>query len=208
MPDDQQPFIREGSSWTVDSLHEHVLSMLREADERYQERWEMAQKAIEVALSAQKSALDAALTAQKSAVDASFSAQKEAVLKAEAANEKRFEAVNEFRSALGDTARQQLLRTEAEIQFKALGDRIESIDRVIADRINVAMARINTVETNLVTLIKATEGNFVGFLTTINARLDKAENRGGGLHDGWGVAIGAVGFIIAVIAIVERLIGK
>lgn len=50
-----------------------------------------------------------------------------AVSKAEAATEKRFDAVNEFRSALGDQASLQMPRKEADAKFVAFEDKINTM---------------------------------------------------------------------------------
>ncbi len=66
--------------------------------------------------------------AQEKAVSAALAAAKEAVLKAETASEKRFESVNEFRTTLKDQQLLLITRSEAGAQFKALSDRLDSID--------------------------------------------------------------------------------
>jgi hypothetical protein len=54
-----------------------------------------------------------------------MSAAEKAVTKAEAASEKRFEGVNEFRGALTDYQKNLITRSEVETQIKAINDRIE-----------------------------------------------------------------------------------
>ncbi len=58
--------------------------------------------------------------AQARAVDAAFASAKEAVLKAEAAAQARFEAVNEFRGQLADQAGTFIPRNEAEQRLEAM----------------------------------------------------------------------------------------
>lgn len=65
-------------------------------------------------------------------VDIRFEAAQKAIDKAEAASEKRFEGVNEFRASLADQSRLLMPRSEAEQQFKT-----------IAEKIDVLTARIN-----------------------------------------------------------------
>ena len=62
--------------------------------------------------------------AQEKAVAAALSAAKEAVEKAEAAADKRFEAVNEFRGTLSDQARTFATRAELGAALKGLDDKI------------------------------------------------------------------------------------
>jgi hypothetical protein len=62
---------------------------------------------------------DVRLAAQGKAVDAALAAAKEAVTKAEAASEKRFESINEFRGTLADQQRTLMPRAEAEKDAEA-----------------------------------------------------------------------------------------
>lgn len=92
-------------SWTVTTLKE------------YMERgFEYQDKAVQAALAAQEKAVAAALTAAK-----------EAVLKAEAASEKRFESVNEFRATLSDQTNTLMPRQEYTVQHKALEDKLTDL---------------------------------------------------------------------------------
>lgn len=78
-------------TWTVESLKEHFTTLMRETDRRYEERF----------------------IAQEKAAKDTLTATKEAILKAEAAAEKRFEGVNEFRQTLSDQASTFMPRIEA-----------------------------------------------------------------------------------------------
>lgn len=69
---------------------------------------------------------------QDKAVQAALLAAKEAVLKAEAASDKRFESVNEFRKTLSDQTSSFLTRPEYDANHKALEDKIE----LLTDRFN------------------------------------------------------------------------
>lgn len=66
------------------------------------------------------------------AVQAALLAAKEAVLKAEAASDKRFDAVNEFRQTLSDQTNTFITKGEYQAQHKALEDRVA----VLTDRMN------------------------------------------------------------------------
>lgn len=66
--------------------------------------------------------------AQEKAVAAALAAAKEAVVKAEAAAEKRFDSVNEFRNTLKDQQQTLLPRTEATVQFRIMQERLDSIE--------------------------------------------------------------------------------
>lgn len=83
----------------------------------------------EARLSANDTAISAALAAQKELAQGALLSAERAILKAEAATEKRFEGVNEFRSALADQQRTLLPRAEAEVRLKALDDMLAIISR-------------------------------------------------------------------------------
>lgn len=61
------------------------------------------------------------------ATTAALNAADRAVNKAEGASEKRFDAVNEFRSTLSDQQRTLMPRAEAEILIKGLNEKLESL---------------------------------------------------------------------------------
>jgi hypothetical protein len=82
------------------SLKDHLLTMMKERDRRYTERFEAQEKSTVYALAA----------ADKAAT------------KAETAIEKRFDSVNELRAMAQDILRTTMPRTEAEIRLKALED--------------------------------------------------------------------------------------
>jgi len=80
--------------------------------------------------------VDVRFDAQKEAVNAALAAAQKAVDKSDAAYEERFRGVNEFRNALGDSARLNMPRTEAEQQFKSLAEKLEKLDERLAAREN------------------------------------------------------------------------
>ena len=100
-PDDKS--IPEFSAWTLEAFMAHIRELLVQMDLRYQQRFDAQEKAMQAAL----------IAADR------------AVLKAEAASEKRFESVNEFRSVL--TAQSATLATKAEVEAatKGLTDKID-----------------------------------------------------------------------------------
>lgn len=97
------------------SMREYLERVLDERDRLYGAKF----VASEVAVAA-------ALTAQKTSVDAALVAADRAVAKADVANEKRFDAVNEFRAQLNDQAKTFMPRTETTSLIKSLDDKIES----------------------------------------------------------------------------------
>ena len=108
-----------------------VAQLLRETDRRYEERF----------------------AAQEKAVAAALASAKEAVAKAENAAERRFEALNELRGAVTDILGKTLTRTEAEAEFRRIGQRAD--DHAEQDRLQHAdiMKRL---ELNTATLSKMT----------------------------------------------------
>ncbi len=99
------------SGWTVDTLREHLAQRITDQGVRLDQRMNDADKAIQAALGSAETA----------------------VSKAEAASEKRFEGINEFRGALADQQRELLPRSEYRAEQKAMSDRIASnADRLAA----------------------------------------------------------------------------
>lgn len=128
---------------------------------------------------ARKTAVDAALAAAKEAVSAALLAADRAVAKVETANEKRFESVNEFRGQLADQAATFLPRSEANIRFEGL---VEKVDAV---RMEIQGLRESRSE-------------------AYGGKNRQQENR---LQTNWaiGVAMGVPSFLLAVIALVYAL---
>lgn len=95
--------------WTVDTLKEFI-------EQRFvdQERFNSA------AVAALEKSIQVALTAAQQAVN-----------KAEAATEKRFDSVNEFRATLADQTGTLMPRAEAEIRLKTLTDRLDAISGIV-----------------------------------------------------------------------------
>jgi hypothetical protein len=99
------------SGWTVDTLREHLTQRITDVDRMLSRRMDDADKAIQAAL---------------------VSAEK-AVTKAEAASERRFEGVNEFRKALADQTATFLTRAEYDAAHEGLAERVSlNADRVAA----------------------------------------------------------------------------
>lgn len=80
----------EQDEWTIGTLREHVLALREADDKRYSQRSADQEKAVQAALNAAEKATD----------------------KADAASEKRFDGVNEFRSTLKDQQSTYITRTE------------------------------------------------------------------------------------------------
>lgn len=100
-------------SWTIEAYVAHNESMRLEADKRNDDLRAEFDRRYEQRFAAQEKAVEAALTSAK-----------EAVLKAEAASEKRFESINEFRRTLSDQA-QQFASAEKVNDLVSRFDRLE-----------------------------------------------------------------------------------
>ncbi len=110
--------------WTLLTLREFLLHkhdelrvLISEYDKRYEQRFQAEQLALKDALVAQEKAVTAALIAADRAVS-----------KAETATEKRFESVNEFRSALADQAASLLSRVEYSVQYQSIVERLNKLE--------------------------------------------------------------------------------
>ena len=98
----------------------HLRDLIREADLRYQQRFDASEKAIAIQFATQIAAVNAALAAADRAVQ-----------KAEAANEKRFESVNEFRGLVADQQRTLMPREESMVLFHSLTDKIDKLEKIM-----------------------------------------------------------------------------
>jgi len=63
--------------------------------------------------------------------DERFKAQEAAILKAEAATERRFQSVNEFRQTLSDQATGFFMRNEALMKFDSFDEKIDGLKKDI-----------------------------------------------------------------------------
>ena len=107
---------RPVNGWTVDTLHEHLETLIREKHQQYDLRFEGIVTATQAALNAAD----------------------RAVTKAETASEKRFEGVNEFRSALADQQAGLISREAYEAQHQALSDRVGLLTQTVSAHIGAA----------------------------------------------------------------------
>lgn len=110
--------------------------------------------------------VDLLASTQKEAVNAALAAAQKAVDKAEAASERRFESVNEFRATLSDQARLLMPRLEAEQQFKTMSEKID----VLTARVNARDDRGAGLHLGWVLLVGviAVIGTIVGAIAVLN----------------------------------------
>jgi hypothetical protein len=70
--------------------------------------------------------VDVRIAAQQQAVEAALASASLAVAKAEAASDKRFDSVNEFRAQLDDQTRTLMPRLEVEAQLSTLKEKVDA----------------------------------------------------------------------------------
>lgn len=159
------------SSWNVDTLRAHleqeIAFMLRALDERYATQT----KALDAAFLAQQTAMQTAFTAADRAVQAALESAEKAVTKAEIANEKRFEATNEFRQQLNDQAANFMPRVEYESAHTRLTEQLRDMSSRL-DRNGGKDAGESAAQARLFAVIAAVAGVvgiLVGFTSLIIA---------------------------------------
>jgi hypothetical protein len=130
--------------WSVETLRQYILSLIDQHDRQYRERFE----------------------AQNTQVAMALAAAEKAVGKAETATERRFEGVNEFRSAMDDQQRLFLPRKEYEAMVHTMTERVD----------------------------------------LLGTRIERMESKGAGASVGWGYAVGAVGLVAVVVAIIMQFV--
>lgn len=184
-------------------LNERYERQCAEKDKAWFDHREATKTAFDAAQEATKTAFDAAnrsisttmLTTQQAidkvehALEERFNAQARALDKAEAAADKRFESVNEFRAQLSDQARSFMPRTEAEVRWTALHDRMEQNAQ-----------RIQALQLQLTSRLDLSQGAATGGDKAI---MDKRTANGAVLAlVGMGITV-----VLAVLAVVTFVIG-
>ena len=121
MSDTEQNEIREILLLKIEGVADRLTALkeiMMERDRLYGQRFDGLDRANIVALSGVRGETAAALAAAK-----------EAVTKAELANEKRFEAVNEFRGQLRDMISTLISKDEVGVRFSGITEKIELLMR-------------------------------------------------------------------------------
>jgi hypothetical protein len=134
----------------------------------------------------QTKALDKAFTAAEQAVTVALANAEKATVKAEAASERRFESVNEFRAQLSDQTATFLPRGEYDAAYKGL-----------ADQITAGYERLAALELRLTSRLDRGDGADLG------AASYRTERRLGGDQ-----LIQALIFLIAVAAVIVAIVKK
>ena len=118
---------RSESSWTVDTLKDHLSALITETEKRLSAADESAQKANQQRFDSQQQGVKDALTAQKEAVAAALVAAEKAVLVAETNAEKWRMNANEWRGSMLDRETKFAMRTEVEAELKGIRTELASL---------------------------------------------------------------------------------
>jgi len=171
------------SGWTVDTLREFFQRQLDDMQRMLDERYATQVKAVDAAFLAQQTAMQTALTAAERAVQTALLSAEKAVVKAETANEKRFEAANEWRQQSADRERSQQEQTSmltATFMPREVGD--------------AQLASLRAEITSLSSRVDRAEGGVIG---TRRARDD--------VRLSFGALFGAATAIVAIIGLIVVL---
>ena len=174
------------SSWSIDTLYTHLSRVDADAallasehfrlnELRYTERSTQLEAHYAEKLNAAVEKLNAAILAVERSAAAAQAASKEAINKADDANEKRFNSVNEFRGTLTDQASKFIARTEVDAHTHAQGEKMSELGTRI-ERIESRGAGANSLWGYLVGgagLLIALAGCAVGVVTFVLARMAK-----------------------------------
>jgi len=115
------------SEWTKEALLQHLISLMEANDKRYAERFNDIECKARESKTELREYVSDKIVAQKESIAIAMTASKEAIQKAENANERRFEGVNEFRNTLKDQQSTLLPRTEYDSGHLALTEKIAAV---------------------------------------------------------------------------------
>lgn len=166
-------------SWSLETLLDHVLALITAHDRRYEERFLASQRALDLGFSGQKAAIDSAFAAQKAAVEAAFSAQKEAINAALAAADRAVAKAEASTDKRFDSVNE--FRATLDNQQRTLIPRSE-----VAVLIEGVTEKINNVNKQIENVVK---------------QLDAIDAERRGVKGGWGYAVGVIGFVLTILAI-------
>lgn len=118
---------KQVSGWTVDTLREHLITLIAETEMKLTAADTAAELRNEQRFVAQQQAIKDALISQKEAVAAALVAAEKAVMVAETNAEKWRAAANEWRGAMNDRERNLMPRIEAENSIKGNAEKIDAL---------------------------------------------------------------------------------
>jgi hypothetical protein len=108
--------IERSGIWTIEALFEYFNRAIEMQDQKYEQHF----------------------SHQREAVNAALQSAEKAILKAEQASEKRFDAVNEFRSVLADQQRLLMTRSEYEVNHRNIVEATLALEKRIEKRENMS----------------------------------------------------------------------
>lgn len=100
---------------------------------------------LEAQIEGLKQTITAQIVSQKEAIQAALISADKAVLKAEGSAEKRFESVNEFRSALADQQQRLATKEELNLRFAALEAKVDESSKTKLQMVSAVSDRITDV---------------------------------------------------------------
>lgn len=104
------------------TIKEHVLQLINERDQKYEQRL----KGIDDKLEESRQAVKDAMAAANLMLETAMISSEKAILKAEASTEKRFASVNEFRAQLQDQNNTFSRAAEVNYRFEALEKKLDA----------------------------------------------------------------------------------
>lgn len=201
------------SGWTVDTLHGQLLMILDERGRRYAAQFAAMQaiaveadKRYEQRFLAQQEAVQAALAAQEKAVNAALLAADRAVAKAEAASEKRFESVNEFRAQLSDQAANLMPRGEAEARFQATSEKQGEAATLSRDQLDRLRLELGALREESIRGTASLRDEFQKGIATLTAVMAGTAGRDHGIGQLWTALLASVGVALAAGAFILSLV--
>lgn len=131
--------MKDANDESID-IRSYFERLMDEADRRYEERFHAAERAVVTTLARTDKEFHEHLEQVRVETAAALAAADKAIQKSEAAVEKRFDAVNEFRAQLSDQAASFMPRKESDVRMDALIERIDAS----AERINALQLQISS----------------------------------------------------------------
>ena len=199
---------------------------VRAALEAHKESTELAFAATEKQTSQSSVQIQQRFEAQEKAVAAALAASDRAVSKAEAATERRLEGMNEFRDALNDYSRTLMPRPEFEASHRETKEKLEAMAARITDRNMMPRTESEKMHTELkerleqlTTRMSARDlmpraesekmhADTKEKLEALTVRVNARDAKGAGRHELWAYGVGAVGIVVAVVTIMNKLFGE
>jgi vacuolar-type H+-ATPase subunit I/STV1 len=140
----------------------------------------------------------------KEAVTAALTATKEAINKADQANEKRFDAVNEFRSTLSDQQTKLMTRTEYESAHGAITEKIDGV----TDRINrtEGASGVYVTHNDLTIALDKLQQNIEITLRPVVTFMNNQTGKTEGVSSSWAIIATIIGISIAAVTLIIKFV--